>query len=276
MDLSEHGVFAAGLINAVAGADEIDLYQVLNAAGCGDLATLNKALNEYRSTMQSKHEGGLQGVIISLSLGVLQPENPETKGLPVDIYTLQQTLYDFTQEGAVIVAAAGNNSAGLPAPRTSDLPAAYPYVIGVAATNIEDQRACYSNLGHIAAPGGDGGSFDGTWPDNPEVAKALNTAYSGKTCLPVAFTCQPDDPNCYYGLVSYSPGSATRYRFWSGSSFAAPLVSGIAVRLLDMGHQSVDITRVVKEWVAGSSLAPNRAPNVIPPIDTLPAPTPTP
>jgi subtilisin family serine protease len=287
VDVSEHGVFIAGLINAVSGVEEIDLYEVLNSAGCGDLHVLNQALNNYSSTIQSQNGGSMKNVVINLSLGVHQPENPKDEGLPEKVFTLSEILSDAHQKGAVIVAAAGNNSAELDEPRPSDVPASYDYVIGVAASNNEDppkrQRACYSNHGNIAAPAGDGGPFELLPPEIQEAIREANIPpdsnglkYEDRKCLPLSIICRPDKADCEYGLASYSPGSITRYRFWAGTSFAAPLVSGIAVLTLDLGHTPEDVKNVIYGWVASPLAAPAWEPGIIRPIDTLPTPTPTP
>ncbi len=227
VDVREHGVFVAGLINAVAPEASIKLYGVLNEYGCGDLMTLIQAL--HMSVLAGvDNERRLDGTVFNLSLGVHQPRETEKQGLPADLITLEKVLSEAHSLGAVIVAAAGNDSVQKSI-ATTHLPADYGYVIGVAASNPKRARSCYSNSGNVAAPGGDGDEYT----DEAE----------GKTydCAPLAFLCGKNQADCPYGVISYSPSADSDYRFWSGTSFAAPLVSGLAALTLEAGHAPEDV-----------------------------------
>ncbi len=227
VDVREHGVFVAGLINAVAPEASIKLYGVLNEYGCGDLMTLIQAL--HMSVLAGvDNERRLDGTVFNLSLGVHQPRETEKQGLPADLITLEKVLSEAHSLGAVIVAAAGNDSVQKSI-ATTHLPADYGYVIGVAASNPKRARSCYSNSGNVAAPGGDGDEYT----DEAE----------GKTydCAPLAFLCGKNQADCPYGVISYSPSADSDYRFWSGTSFAAPLVSGLVALTLEAGHAPEDV-----------------------------------
>jgi len=58
---------------------------------------------QYRDTM-------LESTFINLSLGTHQPPKPSELDLPEDVKTLESTLETAVGLGAVVVAAAGNDS----------------------------------------------------------------------------------------------------------------------------------------------------------------------
>jgi len=113
---------------------------------------------------------------------------------------LQSAVSEIMAAGAVIVAAAGNESGNA----SSFTPANCSGVVSVAALNRWGGRASYSNYGSvvkIAAPGGDGASG---------ILSTLNTG----TTAPAA-----------------SPAGDT-YAYYQGTSMATPHVSGVASLIL--------------------------------------------
>ncbi|HSN75036.1 MAG TPA: S8 family serine peptidase [Anaerolineae bacterium] len=219
--VADHGLFSAGLIYAVAPQSQIHLVRVLNDYGCGDLWTLNNAINEWTS-QQTKDER-LDQVVLNLSLGVHQPRDFAKANWPAQIVSLNEALLNAHGRGAVIVAASGNDSYDSTTPRAMQLPADWEYVIGVAASNLTPDFACYSNAGDVLAPGADGGPWD------------------DEACRPIAHTCKPDEADCPFGVVSLATQPEPGYRFWVGTSFAAPLVSGQAAMLLSSGIAAADV-----------------------------------
>lgn len=212
-DLSNHGLFIAGLVYAVAPGSSIELIRVLGSDNRGDLFTLNREMARFIS------EAGQMdaiGTVLNLSLGLRIPPEEAGFGLPDQVQSLRDILAVARCREMVVVAAAGNHSAGLDSPEPPTLPAGWRSVIGVAASNQANTRACFSNQGDVAAPGGDGSSMD--------------------ECVPQLAQCQ--GPNCPYALVGpvLMPPAETGYTYWTGSSFAAPLVSGLAALVLEMGQ----------------------------------------
>ncbi len=200
---ADHGLFIAGLIHALAPHRDIRLIRVLDDAAQGLMSILLGALQDF--IRDTAHESELQGAVINLSLG-LTASSEDATAEPTSL----RLLLDVADAlGMVVVAAAGNDSAPTPGSRPPQIPAAWDTVIGVAACNYDRKLACFSNAGDILAPGGGG----------------LMPA-----CLPGLNRCRGTD--CRYALISLSTASWTGFSYGVGSSYAAPLVSGMAARLL--------------------------------------------
>lgn len=224
--VADHGLFAAGLVHAVAPQSQIHLVRVLNDYGCGDLWTLEKAIHGF--VAEHSQDGRLDNYVLNFSLGVQQPRSVGMLDLPAEIVSLNEALFDAYGRGAVIVAASGNDSYNRTDALPMQLPADWEYVIGVAASNRQAQDACYSNLGDVLASGADGGPL------------------LDHDCRPIAHTCAEDIPDCDFGLVSLATTTESRYRFWVGTSFAAPLVSGQAALLLGKGVPAPDVPSCIQ------------------------------
>jgi len=219
-DLSNHGLFAAGLAHAVAPAAEIQLIRVLNQNNKGDLFTLNQALFDFiLANMPGQRPEGLLGVAINLSLGIRVPPDEAGFNLPVGVQSLRDVLRVAHCAGIVVVAAAGNDSANRPQPEPAQLPANWLPIIGVAGSNQAGQRGCFSNRGDLAAPGGDGR------PDRQDPSR----------CVPANDACDNEDcPTAIIGPV-LKTNDNTGFAYWSGTSFAAPLVAGLAALVMERG-----------------------------------------
>jgi hypothetical protein len=234
-DISNHGLFVAGLAHAIAPHSEIELIRVLEKDGCGDLFTIERAIDAFVN--ETLEEGGntLHGTVLNLSLGVHQPERPTRFGLPEGVKSLQLAVQKAVDHGGVVVAAAGNDSAdeqgnGILPPRSMEIPADETAVIGVAASNIERARGCFSNAGDVAAPGGD-------------------------SDLPCRIPRCEDHPEAC--LISVARNSKTQYVYWVGTSFATPLVSGLAALVIQKGQGSVPPPDVAGAIMQGACPSPD-------------------
>lgn len=224
-----HGLFVASLIHRLAPGSRIELIRVLGDDNRGDLATLNRALHDFLMTVG---KDDALGTVINLSLGVRVPPGAAGFNLPADVQSLEYMMKVARCLDVVVVAAAGNDSANLTAPADPQLPAVLDTVIGVAASNAFDERGCFSNRGDIAAPGGDGRGVG-----NQGEAVRVASAGGDAPCQPRLQLCQPDT-TCAAGVaasVEQTP-KGTGYAHWTGSSFAAPQVSGLAALIMQAGR----------------------------------------
>ncbi len=181
-DDNGHGTFVAGIaaaetnngegIAGVAWGCKILPIKVADATGIVDVAT--EILGIERAVQNGAH-------VINLSIagpGYSQPE--------------REAIRDASNNGVVVVAAAGNDGTG------TYYPAAYDECMAVAATDMDDLRADWSNYGpeiDVAAPG-------------VEIVGPV--------------------PTWFWGPGSFPYGSG------DGTSFSAPFVAGLAALIISI------------------------------------------
>jgi subtilisin family serine protease len=126
-----HATMVAGILVALAPDALIMPLRVFDDTGTGDSFQVAKAI---RYAVQN----GAQVINLSLGLSEFSPQ--------------VSAAVDYAiRNNAVVVSAAGNSNSGAP-----QWPAALPGVIGVAATDLDDAKATFSNYGvnaFTAAPG---------------------------------------------------------------------------------------------------------------------------
>ncbi len=232
VNIADHGLFVAGLVYAAAPAADLHLVRVLNDEGQGTLQAFVEALGLYFRARLAE-QGSLQNTVINLSLGTAEPDDqelpPEARraiarmlaqwdGREVNenrlpVLSLEIPMLIAQRYGASVVAAAGNDSAEQAGALPAQIPAAYDSVVGVEAGNQSPARSCYSNEGDLRAPGGDG------------------DAGEGAACVPAHDECPTDSGDCGFGVISYTLVAQRGFAYWVGSSFATPLVSGVAAAI---------------------------------------------
>jgi hypothetical protein len=244
--IDDHGLVVASLIHAVAPQSTIHIYRVLDENGLGDLFTLDAALHAFIGDYfenREAHPDEVKGAVINLSLGFPAPL-PEWMMIAIvsgaadpELFEQAKAMYDGLPKGPaslttlltaagcmdiVAVAAGGNRELMLQTPATSGS------AIAVAASADTCEMACFSSLGSIMAPGGNGKeccappSWEGCMSKPPEECEDARYGVIG------AVVPDRDD----------SPG----YAFGAGSSFSTALVSGQAALLLEAGVPPAEIS----------------------------------
>ena len=265
--MEDHGLFIAGILRDLAPEANIECIRVLNDFGVGDICTLYDVLIEIYDRMS---EGGdLHGkpVVINLSLVVLPPEDDIPEGVTEDIlestrdalYILLQCLAD---QGAIFVAAAGNDSD--PRMNVSEkrfgprYPAALAFddhamtaMISVGAVNRNRQAARYSNY-----PGPYGiATYAGDLPKpEPWLPSAMDHVVARVDTNDIDALCGVYTAAQYPALSKNDPESeypvpnSNAWAYWSGTSFATPIISALAARYLQgQDPKSIDVRQAILE-----------------------------
>lgn len=258
--MPDHGLFVAGIVHDVAPAAKIECVRVLSNYGVGELKTLAAALSDIRNRMAPGGDLDQQPVVINLSLLVMPPENetcvpeftPEIKQRVRE--ELAHLLGRLIDNKAVIVASAGNDSdprdtmmnpngvrywARYPAYFAYDTEFPLQDIIPVGAVNGQGQDASYSNY-----PGPKGvATYGGEIPTIISQSGSSGTqvamppdALRGVYTSPVYPTLSPGDPapiTTPQGFHEYQAPNAYAWAYWSGTSFATPIISALAARTLE-------------------------------------------
>lgn len=264
--MADHGLFIAGIIHNLAPSAKIECIRVLNDFGVGDtnalIGALKYILQRISKNPVTNQPGDLyqQPVVINLSLVVMPPENDHSVDVPADIAkSTRDILFELMQElannGAVLVASAGNDSD----PRDTDMnpskirympryPAYFAYtdpalaaIIPVGAVNQSGEPASYSNQ-----PGPNGiATYGGELPSIPQ-SSSSNTGVITQTDTtePLDALCSVYSASMYPALSKgnqypaheypeYPAPNNSAWAYWSGTSFATPIITALAARIME-------------------------------------------
>ncbi len=267
--MSDHGVFIAGIIRDLAPGAKVECIRVLNDYGVGDTVTLMDALNQIQGRLL---DGTINTpVVVNMSLTTAPPvESLATLGfndqnnIAAALQGLLLVMLSLEQSKVVFTASSGNGSG----PHDQDTnppgkcvqpryPAAFAYpfpgassesetlqaMIPVGAVNQLGVAASYSNypgaLG-IAAYGGEApqpspvgsNTTTGTQAQQPiDAPRGIYTAnfypaLSASDPLPM----QSPPPVSY---PEYVLSPAVTWAYWTGTSFATPIISALAARVME-------------------------------------------
>jgi len=277
--MPDHGLFVSGIVHEIAPNVEIHLVRVLNDFGVGDLLGLERVLRSLPDALL-RDAGPDARLIVNLSLGSAVPvprrrffgrwlpdAHKARRGAWPDDRSnqildrahggLASTVRWLHDQGVLVVAAAGNDAlrehlgGTLPPPR---YPAYYEPVLAVAASGVDGSPATYSNRGDVAPFGNGvttfGGSVDGPRSDD-QPAVTRTGATGGRQQSIVGLYSSPRLPG--------GGENRTGWVHWSGTSFAAPIVTALAAQLWqqDAAQRPSDLIRRVRECAA--NIASRRA-----------------
>ena len=205
-----------------------------NSSGSGAFSWIINAVYYASTPLEA---GGAGADVINMSLGATLDEKDKTDGNKEAVRELKKALDRATryawQQGALVVASAGNGSTNFDDAKTLlKVPAGNQHVFSVSATgptnwasgntNFE-QLAYYSDFGKslvdIAAPGGNYAYFFEDAEDG-----ALDVCTVGF----ITRSCYLFDG--YFSTVGSSP---TSYNWAQGTSMASPTVAGVAALVME-------------------------------------------
>lgn len=257
--MPDHGLFVTGIVRDLAPGVKIEYIRVLNDYGVGDIHTLIYELEKIHKRMMS---GDLRDhpVVINLSLVMMPPHEElphfwfsdnacchgeeltqmmrEVELLRIPLHLVIQSLMAL---GAVIVASAGNdsNTPDMPGRMVARYPAAFPEVISVGAVDKSGNAALYSDYpawppqqNGIATYGGGLPAPEPPSPDagsanTVDVTKPIDALRGAHSSLTYP-SLSADDP-----VKDYTAPDKSAWAYWPGTSFATPIISAVAARLLE-------------------------------------------
>ncbi len=251
--MPDHGLFVTGIIESIVPDANIEYVRVLNDYGVGDTSSLVAALEEIYGRMLPGGDLSDKPVVINMSL-VMTPSDEDlfmnwfgdSVNCDPDMHVqmmneaqllrsqLQIAIQTLAASGAVLVASAGNdsNSIDMPGRIGPRYPAAFPEVLSVGAVDRQGEMASYSNYPQLAPHHNGIATYGGAIPTQADIDRNEVDAFIGlysARAYPAPYATNPLTPD------SPAPNDHA-WAYWSGTSFATPIISAVAARILQNLH----------------------------------------
>lgn len=265
--MNDHGVFIAGIIRDLAPDTHVECIRVLNDYGVGDTTTLIEAF-VYMQTRLSTDLSESPTVVNMSLVATLSEEElsqwgytdqniaPTRLGLLLPMQTL-------ASQGVVFAASSGNGSGphdkitNPPGERVQPrYPAAFAYplpgvdnepglpaMIPVGAVNQSGEAASYSNYPGSLGIGTYGGEIPRPIPATPDTSvvtqvqfpiDALRGIYTASLYPALSETDPlPMHSPAPISYPEFQPSPAVTWAYWAGTSFATPIISALAARVME-------------------------------------------
>ena len=245
--LADHGLFIAGIIHDIARRASIECVRIIDDLCVGDLDVFAHALWRiyWRKALNS---GDLYDKPVVINMSLVMPTDAEASSLGVDITigdiwsSVNQPLRGLVELGVIVTASAGNEGDLRESPGINRPPALYPAAFAYPPYSVEGiipvgavdkdgnatSYSCYPGSLGVATYGGEVPSVSPPDPpsSNPTLGSldALRGIYSSVEFPPLSV----DPPEQYYA----APNDHA-WAYWVGTSFATPIISALAARILE-------------------------------------------
>ena len=252
-EMSDHGLFVAGIIHTLAPKAKLHLFQVLNRYGVGDILSIIRALKIIEADNETFPK---ERLLINLSLTINFPlekdhgpndemldkilrrysEDPDGWQRQVEpIASICNSLYI---QGAKVIAAAGNNRKGQHRPQAC-YPAAFESILGVGALPKPTKKS------------------------EPGKTKIMPASYSNRSDRPAStgITTLGGEEGPEQGILGiyleeFPPSrdhkrpaikSDNGWGWWAGTSFAAPIITGMTAAVRASRPDLINMEQAVFE-----------------------------
>jgi hypothetical protein len=230
-NVSDHGLFIAGIIHTLAPTANIYLVEVLNQFGIGSIESITAGIQAINAGLMRNNTPTIDTslpliVNCSLCIGFLDAAELEQTGLVLsgnnvqtmrELESLRVALRSLDHAGSQvrIFASSGNDAPDVdpPAPPDAYCPAAFDFVRGVGATNGMSERAWYSNKSDVP-------------PIDGVLVYGGNLIDNGSNDI----VTDPLDAMLSIYVEDTFPDGTTNdngWAYWAGTSFATGRMSGL-------------------------------------------------
>ena len=275
--LEDHGLFIAGIVRDLAPQARIECIRVLDDLCVGDVNVIVHALNQiyFRKALRS---GDLHDkpVVVNLSLVIPTDKEADSQKVKTDIggfnnvwANLKHAIKTLSDIGVIIAASAGNegDEREMSDPFRPD--ALYPAKFANAPDSIDGiipvgavdscgkvtSYSCYPGPRGVATYGGEVPSVVPPSPpyptsNDPDVRPSdmPRGIYSSVEFPPLSL-----DPPAQY----YTSPNDHAWAYWVGTSFATPIISALAARVLEAGGGIPDILKAASDTTQWDRLDPS-------------------